>query len=454
MIKVLDINKLSPSELFSEHTKAFIQFEGELLRLYGDYPNKHKIVTLLDYWLFSIYLLKRIYGSHGLISFCESNLDNPQRFSFSYEFSNQIVGSQIHREKSNSITFFILKFFLRRVFIPGARLSWFGAKILNRLSILYIRTIQARENLQLKENVFQIIDEMLLENYSDAERDKIKAKLPELFYSKMVDLPFQAEVLAEGSSASFLEFSGTEKLFLLNNNLRVTGFQHGGGYDIFQIDYFADYEKKLSDKFYGWGFSRYNKQQHKFKKLKKSKNIQSNEKRILWIEDSSVPTFYFASMPYHHYQSINLETKSYIYQELVKNNVAYSSLYHPASRSPLYQSFRRDDHSLSGKGSSENLVCPNDILIFDNSGATLIHFAIENSLVFFLIISRDDFDRFTVKQREFFMMLKKYNLGFYSDEHGQLIDSILKVTGVKNYFIPSEMVSFYDEVFKVSPAKE
>ena len=432
MIKVSDINELSPSELFSEHTNSFVQFKGKLLRLYDGYPNKYKIVTLLDYWLFSIYSLKRIYGNHGLIGFCESNLANPQRFSFLYEFSNQIVGSQIHREKSNSITFFILKFFLRRVFIPGARLSWFGAKIRNRLSVLYMRTIQARENLQLKENFFQIIDEMLMENYSDAERDKIKAKLPEIFYSKMVDLPFQADVLAEGSSASFLEFSGIEKLFLLNNNLRVTGFQHGGGYDIFQIDYFVDYEKKLSDKFYGWGFSRYNKQQHKFKKVKKYKNIQSNDKRILWIEDSSVPTFYFASMPYHHYQSINVETKSYIYQELDKNNVAYSSLYHPASRSPVYQSFRRDDHSLSGKGSSEKLVCPNDILIFDNSGATLIHFAIENSLVFFLIISRDDFDRFTVKQREFFMMLRKHNFGLYNDEHGMLLHSILSIPIVNN----------------------
>jgi hypothetical protein len=450
MKKILDIAEQSPSEIFLEHSMNFGCFKEELLSIYSDYPNKHKIVTLLDYWIFNIFSLKKIYGERGLISFCDSDLVNPLRFSFLYEFSNQIVGSQIHREKSTSITFFILKFFLKRVYIPGATLNWFGAKILNRLSYIYVKSIPARKNLQLKEKIFQIIDEMLLENYSDAQRDKIKAKLPEIFYSNMVELPFQAEVLVEGSSASFLEFSGIEKLFLLNNNLRVTGFQHGGGYDIFQIDYFVDYEKKLSDKFYGWGFSRYNKQQNKFKKLKKSKNIQSNEKRILWIEDSSVPTNYFALMPYHHYQSINVETKSYIYQELDENNVAYSSLYHPSSRSPLYQSFRRDDYSLSGKGLSENLVCPNDILIFDNSGATLIHFAIESNLVFFLIISRDDYDRFTVKQREFFMMLKKYHLGFYSDEHGLLIDSVLKITGAKNYFIPLEIVYYYNEVFKVS----
>ena len=447
MKKILDIAEQSPSEIFLQHAKNFLRYKEELLSIYSDYPNKHKIVTLLDYWIFNIFSLKKIYGEKGLISFCDSDLGNPQRFSFLYEFSNQIVGRPIQQVESNKITFFILKFFITRVFIPGATLNWLGAKILNRISAHYIESIPDDENSWIKDEVFQILDEVLLENFSCAEIDKVKAKLPKAFYSNMATLPYEIEVSVEGSCASFLEFSGIEKLFLLDKALKIKGFQHGGGYDIFKIDYFADYEKQLSDKFYGWGFSRYNKQQNKFKKLKKSKNIQSNEKRILWIEDSSVPTFYFASMPYHHYQSINVETKSYIYQELDKNNVAYSSLYHPASRSPLYQSFRRDDHSLSGKGSSENLVCPNDILIFDNSGATLIHFAIENSLVFFLIISRDDFDRFTVKQREFFMMLRKHNFGFYNDEHGMLLHSILSIKSDNNYSLPVDLIKFHRAFF-------
>ena len=64
---------------------------------------------------------------------------------------------------------------------------------------------------------------------------------------------------------TLLELS-IENLFLLDRKLRVLGFQHGGGYDIFQIDYFAEYEKRLSDLFFGWGFSEHNKPQKKFKK--------------------------------------------------------------------------------------------------------------------------------------------------------------------------------------------
>ena len=57
-----------------------------------------------------------------------------------------------------------------------------------------------------------------------------------------------------GSSASFFEYEGFENIFLLNSNLYIEGIQHGGGYDIFKVDYFSDYEKNLCDKFFGWGF--------------------------------------------------------------------------------------------------------------------------------------------------------------------------------------------------------
>jgi hypothetical protein len=118
----------------------------------------------------------------------------------------------------------------------------------------------------------------------------------------------------------------------------------------------------------------------------------------------------------------------------------------------LYEGLREDYYLISGSDASEKLIRQSDILIFDNAGATLLHFAIENNIIFFLVISRDDYDRFTVKQRKFFMMLKKYHFGFYCDEHGLLTASVLKITKAKNYFIPSEIVYFYNEVFKVSPA--
>ena len=447
MKKILDIAEQSPSEIFLNHAKNFLRFKEELLNVYSDYPNKHKIVTLLDYWIFNIFSLKKIYGEKGLISFCDSDLGNPQRFSFLYELSNQIIGRPIQQVESNKITFFILKFFITRVFIPGATLNWLGAKILNRISAHYIESIPDDENSGIKNEVFQILDEVLLENFSCAEIDKVKAKLPKAFYSNMANLPYEIEVSVEGSCASFLEFSGIEKLFLLDKALKIKGFQHGGGYDIFKIDYFAEYEKELSDVFFGWGFSEHNRSQKKFKKGRVLENSTIEAKRILWIEDCRVPSFYFSSMPYHHYQSVNTETKAYIYNELNTKSLKYSSLYHPSAMSDLYDEFRKDDYRVAGNGPSENLVCVDDILIFDNAGSTLIHFAIENDLIFYKVISRSDFNRFSDRQKEFFLMLRKYNFGFYNDEHGMLLHSILSIKSDNNYSLPVDLIKFHRAFF-------
>ena len=281
-------------------------------------------------------------------------------------------------------------------------------------------------------------------NYlSDNEIAKIKEKIPVIFYSKDIHQPFiNRKIYIKGSSASFLEYNGIENVFLFNTKLKIEGHQHGGGYDIFKIDYFVDYEKLLSDIFYGWGFSQKNKHQPRFKKLAKIENTKCVEKRVLWIEDSIIPDFYFYTMPHHYYQSVNKKTKNYIFDELNNEKIKYSSLFHPTSNSDLYKNLRKDDYFLKGKGLSEDIIQTNDILLFDNCGATLIHLAIENNIVMFMIISRNDFRRFTNLQKEWFLLLKKYNLGFYEDESGELSKSILSIKSNTRYVLPQELISF------------
>ena len=128
----------------------------------------------------------------------------------------------------------------------------------------------------------KLIDEIMAPHFSILEIDKISSKLPDIFYAEIVSVPHGRNILVKGACSSFLEFAGIEKLFLLDRELRIEGFQHGGGYDIFKIDYFAEYEKKLSDIFFRWGFSPHNRPQEKFKKFRESKNIKSVERRILW----------------------------------------------------------------------------------------------------------------------------------------------------------------------------
>ena len=442
------MNDLIPSKLFLKHFKNFAPFKSRLLELYNNYPNKDKITVLFDYWVFNILALKETYGQDGLLNFCDSNSYNPQRFSFLYEFQNFRIGTPLQFNKSNYIKFFLLNYFINKLFIPGATLNGIASKILNRISGHYIHSIPIKENSVLKYEVLKIIDEIMTPHFSIFEIDKVKSKLPTIFYSEIVSAPHGQNILVKGSCASFLEFSGIERLFLLDRKLKIEGFQHGGGYDVFKIDYFAEYEKQLSDIFFGWGFSLHNRNQPKYKKLKKPKKIESVDSRVLWIEGAAIPSFYFFSMPYHHFQHINKKTKSYIYNELNESSIKYSSLYHPSSKSDLYANFRKDDYFLAGRGPSENLIGPKDILIFDNSDSSLIHFAIENNIIFFNIIGRNDFNRFTPLQKKFFLMLRKNNLGFYSDEKGKLHKSILAIIADKKYSLSVELLDFNKTVFK------
>ena len=103
--------------------------------------------------------------------------------------------------------------------------------------------------------------------------------------------------------------------------------------------------------FMGGDFQRKNIHQTKFMKI--SNKTPSNIKRVLWIEDSKVPSFYFYSMPHHHQQSINIKSKEYIYKELNSNKIEYTSMFHPASKSNLYKNFRRNDFDVPMGGQSE-----------------------------------------------------------------------------------------------------
>ena len=365
----LDINNIEAEDSFLAHTNIFLPFKGFFTDLYKDNPNKDKIVALLDYWILNIYCLKKCYGTEGVINFCDADSTNPQRFSFLYEFSNLEKGIPLRKGRSNPHKgiFKFLNFFLKNLYIPGARLNTFKKRLANKISIYYLLSIPSDEDTYRKKKLFKLLDKVMINYLSDYEITKIKEKIPEMFYSKDITQPFlNREIFIKGSCASFLEYTGIEKVFLFDTRLKIEGHQHGGGYDIFKIDYFVEYEKLLSDIFYGWGFSKENKHQPKFKKLAKIDNKKHIEKRVLWIEDSIIPDFYFYTMPYHYYQSVNKKTKNYIFNELNKEKIKYSSLFHPTSNSDLYKNLRKDDYSLEGRGLSEDIIQNNDILLFDN----------------------------------------------------------------------------------------
>ena len=122
-------------------------------------------------------------------------------------------------------------------------------------------------------------------------------------------------------------------------------------------------------------------------------------------------------------------------------------MFHPSSNSNLYKNFRKNSFNIPSGGQSEKNFYANDILIFDNSGSTLIHFAIESQMIFFNIISRSDYKNFSESQKEFFLIQRKYNFGIFNDEDNKLSNSITKIKLNSNYRLPKELIDFYDKKF-------
>ena len=85
MSNMNDLDFEQSHEFLLEHKNEFNKFKTDFDNLYSKYKNRSKIIVLLDYWIFNVLLLKKIYGSEGLVNFCNSYINNPQRFSFFYE---------------------------------------------------------------------------------------------------------------------------------------------------------------------------------------------------------------------------------------------------------------------------------------------------------------------------------------------------------------------------------
>ena len=439
------ISNLDPKLNHDVFLSEFKKYRSELEIIYAAYPNKDKLIYSIEYWIFNIFCIQKAYGKSGLKSFLNGSLSNPLRFSYLYEISDLSRGTEIKSNKDNNFFYFFLNFFVNKIYIPGAALDNYINNFINRVSFIFIHSIPLIKNQKLENKLKNLFGALFANEFSKDEIILINKKLPKVYYSNKVKNYFKKSLNVVGSPASFLEYSGYEKLFLLDNRLDITGNAHGGGYGIYKINYFEYYEKKLCKKFYGWGFSEENKPQRRFNKIKTNKNAIT---RILWIEDSIIPTLDFFSLPFQYYQSINKTSKLYIFNELNNSDIKYSNLSHPV-KSSLYEDLRRDDYNLMETASrSEELIEKSDILIFDNSAATLMHFAIENEISFYQIISRFDFENFSDLQKEFFLILHKYDFGIFNDEDNKQSNSISKNKLNSNYRLPNELIDFYDNNFK------
>ena len=151
-------------------------------------------------------------------------------------------------------------------------------------------------------------------------------------------------------------------------------------------------------------------------------------------------------IPYMYLQWTNNKTINYIYKEIKVLNSEYFNLIHPTLPFTRYEKYR--GKLLYGKKFNiQKKFSHNDIAIFDNSAATLIHFFLENKIPFVQIISREDYNRFSNKQKKWFNILYDFDFAFYNDEIGKLTLSLMKIMK-SDYKIPEKVLNFHEQTFK------
>ena len=87
-----------------------------------------------------------------------------------------------------------------------------------------------------------------------------------------------------------------------------------------------------------------------------------------------------------------------------------------------------------------------DVVIFDESGSSLIHHCIEQEIPFVLVVSKDDISGFSKNKNEWFDVIRNAGLAFYDHEVGMLTKKINEIFK-SNYNLPSTLSDFHRNKF-------
>ena len=244
------------------------------------------------------------------------------------------------------------------------------------------------------------------------------------------------------------DFQGFERVFLIQRPITIIGLQHGGGHDAYISEVGEDIDVELADTYYGWGLSEnMNQRQYRYRKRKGTLRKNTNEGRVLWVEKACIATWAKFIWPYQYQVLIESDTIKYIANELKNSKIEYYNLPHSHNqfRSNKYDGLRGNElDNVTGRG--EDLIRFNDIVIFDIVTSSLIHYCIENEILFIFVVPRASIEYYTPNQKEWFDVIRSSNLAFYNDENDRMGKRLIKLIDSKAE-MPIELRKYHDRKF-------
>jgi len=408
----------------------FNKNQSDLNLIFKAYENRPKIIYLLRFWILSNYMIFKTYGNDAFKKFLESEFTNPMRFSFYYE--QNTYDNPPFLKKSSLLTFNILKpyFKLNKLIYFG---GGFPAKSLidifhNRLSNIFIQNLPIIPNNEMRLKLNKIVLSIFTDLGISDNEEKIIDKLPNIFYSKPIGIADSNDMInVKGSASSFFEFNTQCRILLINSQLNITSFQHGGGYECTEFDndfLFGKYELLLSDHFIGWGNPSKSSDQSKYMPLNVMTNHEKAHKNLYWVESGTPPRLYGEAEKLIYDIASKKSIKKYISYEIKKSGIRYFSIPHPKCSDSLYVNYRNEDQIIRTK--AETIITHDDVVIFDHPFASLIYFCASNDIKYFIVSSKEFMPRFSSKQTDFIDDLIRKGVFFFDDEQSKFSDALNK----------------------------
>ena len=437
---------------FLEHNKVFETLREELESIYFEYRNKDRIILLLNYWLYIIYLTNITYGHKGLEEFLKSKETNPLRFSFSYEFN---IPNENKLKKVSSGIFSLLLFRTLRSIVLFNKVLYLGGgyptkklteKIYNVLSNKLVDNLPQNINVKTQSKINDLVRKYTKKLNIECDKDLLFNNIPSIFFSNQYNFNLKETLHVKGSATAFFEFSGSENILLFDLDLFISGYQHGGGYFMYkdpEDSLFESFEMKMCNKFNSWGLSELTYHQSRFKKLDDSNN-NKNERNIYWLEGGGQPSVYKFLTPFNYSITHNIANKLYIHEELLETKHLIKNITHPLRPDPVYEKIRFD---IADTARAENIIKVSDVVIFDQCDSTMLHFCIENNIPYLVVIDRSDLAMFSDAMNEWIDCLYSAERLFFNDEKGKLHSQIININNNETNFYNERLANFHKKFF-------
>lgn len=332
---------------------------------------------------------------------------------------------------NNFLSFFL---FGKKGYLPSGVSTKIIHKIKFKLLLYRVEKLGINVNYELKNAYFEECNKRFDQQTISVLRDII----PDVFFASGLISYFNLPYTLIGSPLSFLDFNYSYlKLLLQSKKVNIIGIQHGGAYGEWENNPYENYEKKISDSYYGWGLFEQNIIQNRFKR---NKVIDAKQKGIFWfgrIESYLPIKVNFGNEIFEHYKDIQHIEFFYNYFKEFDLNF----LPHPRKSLPIYKDIINNSINVFVKDSM-SYVANAKLVVFDCLSHTLMYYCLFNRIPFIIVLDQWPCKGLSVSGNEFYEVLYKNNLLLIKTDK-----NLFSKLNVLNEYINGISVKLYDDEF-------